>query len=161
MGMRIRTFEESDRAALKAITVICFGEVSSIDHKIEANFGKIGGKDWAWRKKRHIDDDIVADPDGIFVAEVDAEPIGYITSRIDHESRIGWIPNLAVLPAHRGQGFARSLIDAAVAYLKEGGMTHVRIETLAGNDTGRDFYTSYGFSEVARQIHYIMPTGGR
>jgi ribosomal-protein-alanine N-acetyltransferase len=159
--MRIRNFKESDRAALKEITVICFGEVSSIDRRIEAQFGEIGGKDWAWRKKRHIDDDIAADPDGIFVAEVDAESIGYITSRVDVESRIGSIPNLAVLPAHRGQGFARSLIDAVVAYLKERGMTHVRIETLASNDTGRDFYTSYGFTEVARQIHYIMPTGNR
>ena len=155
--MKIRNFEESDREALKEITVICFGESSSIDHKIEARFGKVGGNDWAWRKERHIDDDIATDPDGIFVAELDARPIGYITSRIDHEGKIGSIPNLAVLPSHRGQGFARSLIDAAVAYLKQAGMTHVRIETLAGNEIGEAFYTSYGFTEVARQIHYIMP----
>ena len=36
-------------------------------------------------------------------------------------------------------------------------MTYARIETLDQNDVGAHFYPDFGFQEVARQIHYIMP----
>lgn len=153
----IRTYRESDREALKEITATCFGRASSIDHNIEMLFGLIDGKDWAWRKKRHIDDDIRANASGIFVAEIDGSTIGFVTTRLDHASKVGWIPNIAVLPAHREKRIGRALMNAAIAYLRDHDMVLVRIETLEANAAGRHFYPSYGFKEVARQIHYAMP----
>ena len=64
----IRKFKEADREILKEITVICFDGVC-IDQNIENQMGVIAKKDWAWRKKRHIDDDIAANSNGIFVAD--------------------------------------------------------------------------------------------
>jgi len=151
----IRKYKEDDRDELKEITAVCFDGVS-IDRNIEHHFGLIAGKDWAWRKKRHIDDDIAANADGIFVAERDGRPIGYITTRVDHGAKIGWIPNMGVLPAYRKEGLGKALMDAAVSYLRKEGMAYVRIETLDQNPIGQYFYPSYGFKEVARQIHYIM-----
>ncbi|MEZ4676813.1 MAG: GNAT family N-acetyltransferase [Caldilineaceae bacterium] len=154
--MKIRPFQESDRAPIKAITAICFAGVG-IDYNIEQRYGIINEMDWQSRKVRHIDDDIAANAAGIFVAEEAGEVIGYITTRIDHASKIGSIPNLGVLPAHRGAGLGRQLIETATAYAKAEGMAYLRIETLDQNPIGQYLYPSAGFEEIARQIHYIKP----
>ena len=39
--------------------------------------------------------------------------MGYITTRLNQRSRIGWIPNLAVDPAYHKKGIGRKLIDEA------------------------------------------------
>jgi ribosomal protein S18 acetylase RimI-like enzyme len=157
--MKIRGFQEPDREALKQITIISFDGVS-IDRNIENQFGPIGGKSWAWRKARQIDEDLNANPGGVFVAEDNGLCVGYITTRIDHETKIGGIPNIAVLPEYRKTGTGRTLMDTAMEYFKAEGMEYVRIETLDQNPVGQRFYPSYGFKEVARQIHYVMPVRG-
>jgi len=152
----IRKYRASDREILKEITIICFPKVS-IDKNIEERFGKIGGKDWMWRKKRHIEADIEACSEGIFVVERNGNVVGYITSRLDYESKIGWIPNLAVLPAYQGQGLGKQLMQAALDNFRKEGMALAKIETLGQNEVGSVFYPKAGFVEVARQIHYVMP----
>lgn len=154
--MVIRKFQEADRDAIKEITAICFKGVA-IDHAIEQRYGLIDGKDWRYRKVRHIDNDIAANAGGIFVAEIDNQVIGYITTRLDQESKVGGIPNLGVLPGYRGAGIGRRLIETAIAYAKDAGMLYLRIETLAHNPIGQYLYPSCGFQEVARQVHYVMP----
>ena len=154
--MKIRSFRPSDLETLKTITAICFDGVS-IDQNIEQLHGLIHGKDWRWRKKRHIDDDAAVNAAGILVAEVDGQIVGYISTRVDPATRIGGIPNFAVLPAFQQRGIGRRLLEEAVAYLAAEGMTYARIETLDQNDIGAHFYPDFGFQEVARQINYIMP----
>jgi ribosomal protein S18 acetylase RimI-like enzyme len=156
--MMIRRYEDADCEPLRAITAVCFEGVS-IDYGIEVKYGPINGKDWRWRKARHIDDDIAANAEGVFVAVEDGEVVGYVTTRVDYESKIGWIPNLAVLPVYQQRGLGKALIETALAYMVEAGMCYARIETLAHNVVGQHFYPSMGFEEVTRQIHYIMPLG--
>ena len=155
----IRAYRESDREMLKAITAICFDGVS-IDQNIERRYGIIAGKGWQRRKASHIDADVVAHPEGIFVYESEGEVIGYVTARPNRETRIGWIPNLAVLPGHQGRGIGKALIGKAVDYLKQEGMRFVRIETIEQNETATALYPKVGFQEMARQIHYVMPIEG-
>jgi ribosomal protein S18 acetylase RimI-like enzyme len=152
----IRVYRDTDRQTLKDITAICFDGVS-IDQNIEKRFGRIAGKTWQWRKVRHIDADVEANPGGVFVAEEDGRVIGYITTRVDHESGIGGIPNMAVLPECQGRGIGRALMECALAYFREQGMAYAKIETLDQNAVGSAFYPRMGFEEVARQIHYVMP----
>jgi ribosomal protein S18 acetylase RimI-like enzyme len=152
----IRRYSPSDLERLKEITVICFSEVS-IDRNIEREFGLVGDRDWRWRKRRHIDADVDGDnARGVFVYEIEGEVVGYITTRVDDESRIGWIPNMAVDPAHQGKGIGRDLMDASLGYMRECGMECAKIETLEQNPIGARFYPSTGFREVGRQIHYLM-----
>lgn len=157
-----RTFRPSDVQRLKEITIECFPGVS-IDNAIESQYGAIAGHDWKWRKAMSIQEDVEANPAGVFVYETDGRVAGYITTRIDPESGIGWIPNLATNPADQGRGIGRALMDAALEYLRASGMRLARIETLEQNAIGQAFYPSVGFREVARQIHYAMdlsePTG--
>ena len=152
----IRRYQDEDLDALKEITVESFRGVS-IDERIELAFGRIGGKDWRWRKARHIDEDVAAHREGIFVAVDGNRVVGYITSRIDPESKIGWIPNLAVRADYRGHGLGRRLMETCLDYLRSAGMEYAKIETLTCNEIGSRFYPSVGFREVARQIHYVKP----
>lgn len=152
--MEIRTFSPDDLPALKSITVEAFEGVS-IDQGMERVFGPIAGRDWRWRKARHLDDDVRADAEGIFVAEDQGRIVGYITTRRDMEAGIGHIPNIAIARDHRGQGLGRRLIEHAMNHFRRLGLSHAKIETLVQNEVGNHLYTSLGFHEVARQIHFL------
>ena len=73
-GFILRSVREDDRDALVSITIACFDGVS-IDQNIEQLFGVIAGCTWEERKSQHVSDDLSANPDGVFVAEVNGEPV--------------------------------------------------------------------------------------
>jgi ribosomal protein S18 acetylase RimI-like enzyme len=152
--MHIRPYKPADLADLKRLTVEGFQGVS-IDHGIEQAFGLINGRDWKWRKARHIDDDVARDPAGVFVADDDGQIVGYVTTWQDRAASIGHIPNLAVAASHRNQGLGRTLLEHALNHFRAAGLTHAKIETLAQNAIGNHLYPSLGFVEVARQVHFV------
>ena len=152
----IRAFRPADLPRLQEITALTFGPVS-IDRNMEKLFGPLGQGDRSTRKVAAIADDCAAQPDGVFVAEeADGRVIGYVTTRLNSVSRIGWIPNLAVDPNHQGKGLGKALLLHAVDYFRRSGMHVAKIETLEQNPIGQTLYPSLGFKEVARQIHYGM-----
>ncbi len=158
MGIVIRPFRETDRAAEIALTVAAFPGVS-IEHNVDERLGAVAGRDWQWRKGRDVELDIDSPGTELAIAE-DAEngaTVGYVTMAFDPETRIGWIHNLAVEADLRGQGLGRRLIEHALDRFRAAGMTVARIETLEQNPIGRQLYPSLGFLEVARQIHFAMP----
>jgi ribosomal protein S18 acetylase RimI-like enzyme len=155
----IRLFRESDRAQLKTITAEVFGP-AAVDYYLERRFGPIHGRDWAWRKARHIDDDIRSNAGGIFVYEHgeatrERTVIGYITVTLDRDAGIGRIPNLAVAVEAQGRGVGRALVEHALEYLRTEGMLLARVETLEGNAAGEYLYPALGFERVIRQIYYV------
>jgi ribosomal protein S18 acetylase RimI-like enzyme len=154
--MEIRAFKPADLPRLQAITVDSFEGVS-IDRNIEERFGVVEGRDWKERKAHDISLDAEANPAGIFVAEEDGQIVGYVTTRLNHFKSIGQIPNLAVDPAYRSRGIASTLIQHALDYLRAEGMAMAKIETLVQNERGQSLYPRFGFVEVARQIHFVMP----
>ncbi|NLC56277.1 MAG: GNAT family N-acetyltransferase [Armatimonadetes bacterium] len=153
---RIRGFQPEDLPRLRELTIQCFDGVS-IDQNIERELGTIAGIGWQERKAAHIEEDCRVNPAGVFVVEVQGDVVGYISTRLNPSTRIGWIPNLAVDPRFRRHGLARALFAHAFAYLRASGMLAVRIETLEQNAVGRAFYPQLGFRETARQIHYVKP----
>lgn len=152
----LREYRESDLTRLQEITAETFSEVS-IDNNMERAFGPFGSSDWKTRKIAAIAEDCRLQPDGVFVAEDgNGAVIGYVTTRLNQASGMGWIPNLAVDPAHQGRGLGRRLLERAIRFLRESGMAVAKIETLEQNPAGRKLYPRLGFTEVARQIHYAM-----
>jgi ribosomal protein S18 acetylase RimI-like enzyme len=151
--MNIRTFQPSDLDELKRITVEGF-EGIAIDQSVENVLGILSSHDWRWRKSRHVDEDVEANPQGVFVAEESGEILGYISTRVDYESGKGRIPNLAVDKSKRGQGIGRSLIEYALEYFRKEGMSFAMIETMENNPVGQYLYPSCGFVETCRQIHF-------
>ena len=159
MGVRIRPFRESDRERLREITAEAFDGVS-IDQNIERKFGLVGGRDWKFRKGTAIRREVESNMDGVLVAEVNGRVVGYITTSVNPETKIGHIPNLAVHPDFQRRGIGRMLIEAALRLLRERGMEMAKIETLEQNIVASRFYPKMGFVEVARQIHYVKPLRG-
>ena len=151
----IRAYSISDLDRIKEITSICF-DGASVDRNIETFFGIIGGHDWQWRKLRHIDSDVEGDhARGVFVWDEGEYIVGYVTTRLDFESKIGRIPNIAVDPNSQNQGIGRKLLDYALDFMRKSGMECAKIETLEQNMVGQHLYPEVGFHEVAKQIHYI------
>lgn len=154
--MTIRPFCPEDLDRVLAVTVDSFGPVS-IDRNIEERFGLLAGTDWKERKAKDVARDTELFPEGCFVAVEDGQVIGYITSVINEEAKVGRIPNLAVDPAYRRRGVASSLIQRALDFFRERRLVLARIETLEQNVPTQDIYPRFGFEEIARQIHYVCP----
>lgn len=151
----LRAGGPADFDVLKRLTVEAFEGVT-LEQNIEAALGVLQGHDWRWRKGRHLDEDVALNPVGLFVAEAEGRVVGYITTRVDRESGKGRIPNLAVAAEFRGHGLGRQLIDHALDYFRREGLTYAVIETMAQNAIGQHLYTTMGFVEVARQVHFAM-----
>lgn len=156
--MHIRPYSPDDLPVLKQMTVEAFDGVS-IDQGMEQVHGLINGRNWQWRKARHLDDDVAREAEGIFIAELEDRVIGYITTWRDLAAGIGHIPNLVVVADQRGRGLGRQLIQYALEHFRKSGLTHAKIETLVQNERGKHLYQSLGFQEVARQIHFVTDLG--
>jgi len=156
MSYSIRTYQSADLEAIKVITLVGFAGVS-LDHALEEKLaGELAGHDWRWRKARHIDDDVAAHAQGIFVAEAEGEVLGYISTALDREAGKGRIPNLAVALGARGQGIGRALIEHALDYFRDENLAYAVIETMDSNPVGQTLYPDSGFQEIARQVHYAQ-----
>ena len=156
MSYSIRAYQSADLEAIKVITLVGFAGVS-LDHALEEKLaGELAGHDWRWRKARHIDDDVAAHAQGIFVAEAEGEVLGYISTALDREAGKGRIPNLAVALDARGQGIGRALIEHALDYFRDENLAYAVIETMDSNPVGQTLYPDSGFQEIARQVHYAQ-----
>jgi ribosomal protein S18 acetylase RimI-like enzyme len=153
VSLEIRLYQPADLPELKRITVEAFDGLA-LDQRIEEQLGILHGHDWRWRKARDIEDDVRANPSGVFVAVQDRQVLGYISTRIDREAGKGRIPNIAVVPGARGSGLGRQLIEHALDYFRQVGMAFAVIETMAYNEVGNHLYPACGFVEVGRQVHF-------
>lgn len=154
-NVTIRPYRPDDLDAIKRLTVEAFGNVT-LERNVEDALGILHGRDWRWRKARHLDEDAAANPAGIFVAEAEGRVVGYITTHVDHEAGKGRIPNLAVAADFRGHGLGRRLIEHSLDYFRREGLEYAMIETMAHNEVGQHLYPDCGFIEVARQVHFAM-----
>lgn len=154
-GVTLRPGQREDLDTLKRLTVEAFEGVT-LEQNIEEALGVLQAHDWRWRKARHLDEDVAAHLAGVFVAEAQGRVVGYITTRVDREAGKGRIPNLAVAAEFRGHGLGRRLIEHALEYFRSQGLGYAVIETMAQNQVGQHLYTSCGFVEVARQVHFAM-----
>jgi ribosomal protein S18 acetylase RimI-like enzyme len=153
VSVEIRPYQPDDLGELKRITVESF-EGLALDQRIEEQIGVVHKKDWRWRKARDVEEDVGANPTGVFVALQGNRILGYISTRIDREAGKGRIPNLAVVADARGSGLGRQLIEHALKYFRQEGMAFAVIETMAYNEVGNHLYPSCGFVEVGRQVHF-------
>ncbi len=92
-----------------------------------------------------------------FVAEKCGVIIGYIgVQSIFGE---GYITNIAVLPNYRGHGVGTALLNAAVSFCKETGLSFLSLEVRKSNFTAVSIYEKAGFKAVGkRKNFYSNPT---
>jgi mycothiol synthase len=97
----------------------------------------------------------------VLVYESAGRPVGYVTCRMDRQTRIGDVPHLMVAQGHQGEGIGKALLEAAMSRLRDSGMELVRIDCLEQNVRANRFYPSVGFVEVARKVYYVKRLCGR
>lgn len=83
-------------------------------------------------------------PTTCFVAEEDDRLCGVILS--GHDGRRGYIYHTAVDPQLRGRGVGSALVQAALAALREEGISKVALVVFAHNEVGNGFWERQGFS---------------
>jgi ribosomal protein S18 acetylase RimI-like enzyme len=80
----------------------------------------------------------------LFIAEVDGERAGLLwfgpNRNLVTGEEEGWIYNVTVLPAYRGQGIGRLLMEHAERHAKEAGFPVIGLMVAVHNQTARDLY---------------------
>ena len=83
-------------------------------------------------------------PTTSFVALWEDAIVGVILA--GHDGRRGYIYHTAVLPAFRGRGIARQLVEQAMTALEREGIHKAALVVFARNALGNGFWESIGFS---------------
>ena len=75
-------------------------------------------------------------------------PVARVQSEeLDEEpSEYAFISDLVVLPAYRGRGLGRALLEKAEEHARLHGATTLKIESLAKNEVATTLYRNSGFS---------------
>ncbi len=94
-------------------------------------------------------------PDGFLVGRAGDDVVAMVTAF--PYGHLGWIGNVIVLGEHRGQGRGREVLEAAESYLRAKGCRTISLYAYLRT---HDFYTKYGYREVA-EIHWYSAAGGR
>src|SRR5262249_8452375 len=79
-------------------------------------------------------------PDGCFVAELDGEPVGTVTTCMF--GPVAWIGMMLVEPDKRGRGLGRAVMVRALEFLESKNVRSVRLDA---TPMGEPLYRSLGF----------------
>jgi ribosomal protein S18 acetylase RimI-like enzyme len=156
----IRPATASDRPLLRRAII----ELQ--DHERRLHASRLPGEQIAdtyltWIEQR------AADSGAVLVAETQAIFVGFAAGWVEQDdniaessdaNRFGYISDICVMPAYRGQRIALRLLDKLEQHLRRAGVTHLRIASLATNAAARAAYERGGF--VPYEIIYEKPTGG-
>jgi GNAT superfamily N-acetyltransferase len=84
----------------------------------------------------------------VFVADRGGRLVGFCTAYLELNSvRFGrrcWVEDLAVDPAHRSQGIGARLLAAAREWAREGGATHLELDSAESRTDAHRFYEREG-----------------
>jgi GNAT superfamily N-acetyltransferase len=127
-------------------------EAEAIVPLYEWLFASPGSRPAAWDERRAavaLRDAIESHDAAVLVAEsADGELIGVCTAYQDiHSVRFGyraWVEDLAVHPERRSQGVGKALLDAAKAWARERGATHLELDSAEARTDAHRFYEREG-----------------
>jgi ribosomal protein S18 acetylase RimI-like enzyme len=104
---------------------------------------------------------VFRDRKGLLVAEDDrGGVIGYALARVGLRwlgVRRGGLTSIAVDPQHRRRGVGRSLMAAALDYLRAQGVQSADLEVSVANRAAQSLYEAFGFVQSQLLPHYYGP----
>ena len=116
-----------------------------------------------WDPKRAavaLDQAIESHDAAVIVAEADGALVGLCTAYQDiHSVRFGyraWIEDLAVHPDRRSEGIGKALLDAAKAWARERGATHIELDSGEARKDAHRFYEREHPSWASRQFTWEL-----
>ncbi|MEW6497627.1 MAG: GNAT family N-acetyltransferase [Cyanobacteriota bacterium] len=102
---------------------------------------------WRVSQQKAVEDVCAAEDTNVWVAIAAGSTVGFVAVKLDSESSMGEIYMVAVDPDFQGHGIGSTLIEFALAWMKDAGMSIAMVET--GGDPGhapaRRTYEKLGF----------------
>ena len=96
----------------------------------------------------------------VLVADDGGTLVGLCTAYQDiHSVRFGhraWVEDLAVDPDRRSEGIGKALLDAAKAWAKERGATHLELDSGDARHEAHRFYEREGPAWTSRQFSWVL-----
>jgi ribosomal protein S18 acetylase RimI-like enzyme len=78
---------------------------------------------------------------------------------VEYGGRDGFIDDLYLMPAARGRGVGRKLIDFALVQARKLGIGTLHLEVKTGNDAATRLYRRAGFEETGRRLMRLRLPG--
>ena len=130
-----RAYQSEDQDRLEA----CILDLQNFERTLEPD--RIEGAQIVARNREELVVIVHQNRGQIFVAEVNAEVVGFVCVRLEHEEGeylsslvdYAYISDLVVLPSHRGQGYGTMLLQKAEEFARQRGMTILKIQVLVKN----------------------------
>ena len=90
----------------------------------------------------------------LLVARVDRDIVGvaYVATilSVEHGGPVGWVEELYVSPAYRGQGVGRTLLNGALEQAQELGLVALDLEVDVEHERAASLYARFGFRKLMR-----------
>lgn len=142
----------SDRLVLRAATAV---DAAAVANVIAAAFeeyrGKLVPESGAFRETVEAITAELAREAGAIIAERNGEVVGCVMVRLlDDDLYLG---RLAVVPAARGQGIARRLVEAVEDEARRRELAGVRLGVRVVLTENQRLFTSLGYVEISREAH--------
>jgi GNAT superfamily N-acetyltransferase len=147
--MRIEPYTPNHLDAVVQLSLRAWAPVfESIQNAIDADlYCAFYSDNWRISQQKAVEDVCAADSTTVWVALDGNAVLGFIAVKLDLEDSMGEIYMVAVDPGVQGQGIGSKLIEFALNWMKQAGMTVAMVET--GGDPGhapaRRTYEKLGF----------------
>lgn len=149
MPVTVRRARAADADAVRSLWEALHREHEAADARYRL------GEDAALRWASDLREWTRSEADRVLVAEADGELVGLTVAHLAWPAPVYaphlmvWVDDLFVLPAYRGQGVGRALLDALRAWGREKGATEIRAGVLATNDGARRFWAGAGGADYS------------
>lgn len=145
----IRPYRPEDDPAIER----CFVELQDFERSLGAN--RVPGATIAARYRRLLLAHCREADGALFVAEDGGDVVGFVAvfahedshDMIEAASEHAHLSDIVVLPAYRGLGFGRALLQRAEAYARARGATALTLDVLVANASAHSLYHSDGFRD--------------
>jgi ribosomal protein S18 acetylase RimI-like enzyme len=111
---------------------------------------------WSSEIRREFEGFFAHDPQGCLIAEAGGQPIGIGVAT--SYGAAGFVGELIVVPAWRGRGVGRRLLEQAVGYLQARGAHSIYLD---GVPAAVSLYERAGFRKVCRSLRFIGSLPGQ
>ena len=149
MEMQIEPYNAQQLDAVIHLSLRAWTPVfESIQNVLDADVYRAFYPDnWRVSQQKAVEDVCAAEDTNVWVAIATGSTVGFVAVKLDSESSMGEIYMVAVDPDFQGHGIGSALIEFALAWMKDAGMSVAMVET--GGDPShapaRRTYEKLGF----------------
>jgi len=158
-SLRIRPAREDDVPVMRQIAIAAWKPIFDEYRRAAGEeFFALNHSNWRETKAAQVENHFRNHPEWTFVTEYNGRVVGFITFRINEQTKTAEIGNNAIHPDFQGRGLGLNQYRHVIRFLRERGMKFVVVAT--GLDKAhapaRAAYEKAGFKPLHRSIKYFM-----